>query len=115
MSENQIMETISPQDALKLIKEHENDSDFEILDIRSDEEFAAGHIPGAKSLHYEGHEFPKKVKKLDKEKEYLIYCKSGVRGGYFLGQMENSGFKKAHNINSGFMGWTLGKLPVTRE
>ncbi|WP_414469952.1 rhodanese-like domain-containing protein [Methanobacterium sp. ACI-7] len=115
MSEDQLMDTISPQDALKLIKEHEDDSNFEILDIRSDREFESGHIPKAKSLHYEGHEFKKKVDNLDKEKEYVIYCKSGVRGGYFLNQMKESGFKKAHNIQGGFLGWKISKLPLTNE
>lgn len=110
---NQLMETISPQDALKLIKEHEDDPNFAILDIRSDEEFAAGHIPGAESLHYEGHEFQKKVENLDKEKEYVIYCKLGVRGGYILSQMKDSGFRKAHNIQGGFVGWKVSKLPLT--
>ena len=115
MAENQIMDTISPQSALKLIKERENDPDFAILDIRSDSEFNAGHIPGALNLHYEGHQFQKKVEDLDKEKEYVIYCKSGVRGGYFLSQMRQSGFKKAHNINGGFVGWNISKLPLTKE
>ncbi len=115
MLKDQLMDTISPQDALKLINEHKDDPNFEILDIRSDMEFAEGHIPGAQSLHYEGHEFQKKVENLDKEKEYIIYCKSGVRGGYFLSQMKNSGFKKAHNIQGGYMGWEISNLPLTKD
>ncbi len=115
MSEfKQIMETISPQDAFKLIKEHENDSNFIILDIRPYEEFVEKHIAGAKNLDYDGHEFQKKVNKLDKEKNYVIYCRSGVRGGYFLEKMKDSGFKEAHNILGGFRGWKVSELPLVK-
>jgi len=60
MSEfKQIMETISPQDAFDLLKEHENDSNYIILDIRPHEEFDEEHITGAKNLDYDGHESKK--------------------------------------------------------
>lgn len=114
MPENQLIETILPEDALKLIKEHGNDPNFIILDIRPHDEFEMEHIPGAKNLDYDGHQFQKKVEKLDKENEYVIYCKSGVRGGYFLSKMKESGFKKAHNIYGGFIGWKVSKLPLTK-
>ena len=102
--------TITPQAALKLIEE--TGSDIIILDIRPKEEFKVEHIPGAINLDYDGHKFQEKVEKLDKEKKYLIYCKSGVRGGYFLDKMRDSGFNGAYNILGGFMGWKVSKLPL---
>jgi rhodanese-related sulfurtransferase len=102
--------TITPQSALKLIEEP--GSDIIILDIRPKEEFKVEHIPGAINLDYDGHKFQEKVEKLDKRKEYLIYCKSGVRGGYFLDKMRDSGFNKAYNILGGFVGWKVSKLPL---
>jgi rhodanese-related sulfurtransferase len=102
--------TITPQAALKLIEE--TGSDIIILDIRPKEEFKVEHIPGAINLDYDGHKFQEKVEKLDKEKKYLIYCKSGVRGGYFLDKMRDSGFNGAYNILGGFLGWKVSKLPL---
>jgi rhodanese-related sulfurtransferase len=102
--------TITPQAALKLIEE--TVSDIIILDIRPKEEFKVEHIPGAINLDYDGHKFQEKVEKLDKEKKYLIYCKSGVRGGYFLDKMRDSGFNGAYNILGGFLGWKVSKLPL---
>jgi rhodanese-related sulfurtransferase len=110
--ENQLIETITPQDAFKLIEKHKNDFNFIILDVRPQEEFEKEHLPGAKNLDYNGHEFKKKVGKLDRGKNYLIYCKTGVRGGYFLDIMKDSGFKQAHNILGGFVGWKINKLPL---
>lgn len=106
------METISPQDAFKFIKKHENDSNLVVLDVRPRDEFAAGHIPGAKNLDYDGHQFRKKVLNMDKDKKYIIYCKSGVRGEYFMGIMKELGFHHVYNILGGFVGWNISKLPL---
>lgn len=104
--------TIPPQEALKLIKEY---PEFTIIDIRPQEDFEDEHLPGAQNLDYDGHQFQKKVEKLDKEKEYVIYCKSGVRGEYFMDKMRESGFKKAYNIQGGFVGWKIKKLPLVSD
>ena len=102
--------TITPRAALKLIEE--TGSDIIILDIRPKEEFKEEHSPRAINLDYDGHKFQEKVEKLDKEKKYLIYCKSGVRGGYFLDKMRDSGFNGAYNILGGFVGWKISNLPL---
>ncbi len=105
--------TITPQEALKLIEERSHE--ITILDIRPKEEFEREHVSGALNLDYDGHEFQKKVEKLDKEKNYLIYCKSGVRGGYFMDKMRDSGFNGAYNILGGFVAWKVSKLPLVSE
>jgi rhodanese-related sulfurtransferase len=108
------MATISPQAAFELIKKHEHDSNLVILDVRPRDEFEEEHIQGAQNLDYDGHEFKKKVEKLDNGKNYIIYCKSGVRGEYFLGIMEELGFPKVYNILGGFVGWKVSKLPLVK-
>ena len=102
--------TIIPQKALEIIEEE--DPDLIILDIRPKEEFEEEHLPRAVNLDYDGHHFQKKVEILDKKKKYLIYCKSGVRGGYFMNKMRESGFHVAYNILGGFVGWKINKLPT---
>jgi rhodanese-related sulfurtransferase len=104
--------TITPQEALKLMKEH---PELSILDIRPQIDFEIEHIPGAHNLDYDGHRFQEKVDKLDKTKKYIIYCKSGVRGEYFMGKMRESGFFEAYNILGGFMAWKVSKLPLVSD
>ncbi len=111
---SQSMGVISPQNAFEYIEKYKDDPDFIILDVRPFYEFEKEHIPGAKNLDYNGHEFKKNAEKLDKEKIYIIYCKTGVRGGYFLNQMKDSGFSQAYNILGGFAGWKISKLPLER-
>ena len=113
--DNIVMGTISPKTACELIKTRGDDDDFVILDIRPKDEFDDSHISGALNLDYDGHDFQIKVNKLDKEKSYLIYCRSGVRGGYFLQKMKESGFKEAYNILGGFVGWQLSKFPLVNN
>ena len=81
--------TITPESARELI---EKEPEITILDIRPNVDFKREHIPGAVNLDYDGHQFPSKVEKLDKDQPYIIYCKSGVRGGYFLEKNEGIRF-----------------------
>ena len=104
--------TITPVNALDLM---EKEPGIIILDIRPYADFKKEHIPGAVNLDYDGHQFQSKVEKLDKDKTYLIYCKSGVRGGYFLDKMRESGFMGAYNILGGVVAWKISKLPLTDD
>lgn len=104
--------TITPETALKMMEDDK--SNLVILDIRPEEEFATEHIPNAVNLDYDGHHFQEKVDKLDKHEKYIIYCKSGVRGGYFMEKMKESGFKGAYNILGGFVGWKIRELPTSK-
>ncbi len=104
--------TITPKSAWELIKK---EPEITILDIRPNADFKREHIPGSVNLDYDGHQFPSKVEKLDKDQPYIIYCKSGVRGGYFLEKMRESGFVGAYNILGGFVAWKISKLPLTSE
>jgi rhodanese-related sulfurtransferase len=105
--------TINPLDAFKIMEE--KDSEITILDIRPKKEYELEHVPGAVNLDYDGHEFQKKVETMDKNVDYIIYCESGVRGGYFMSKMEESGFKSAYNILGGFVGWKISELPTVSD
>jgi rhodanese-related sulfurtransferase len=107
---NPTIGTITPQEAFKLIEKHKDDFNLVILDVRPQDEFEIEHINGAKNLDYDGHEFRKKVEKIDKEKNYIIYCRSGVRGEYFMGIMKELGFHQVYNILGGFVGWKVSHL-----
>jgi len=93
----------------------ENRPEMSIIDIRPHIDFKREHIPQAENLDYNGHHFQEKVEKLDKNKEYIIYCKSGVRGEYFMGKMKESGFLEVYNILGGFVAWKVSKLPLVRD
>ena len=61
-------------------KKMENDN-VVILDVRTDSEVAEGMIEGAIQIDINGSDFDSKIAALDKNKEYIIYCRSGGRSG----------------------------------
>ena len=108
MSENkkiQLFKSLTPIEVFKLIKEHENDPNWIILDVRTPWEFSNEHIKGAENLDFTDPYFYEMVEKLDTDKTYIIYCKSGRRSSKMLNIMENLGFTKVYSINGGFEEW----------
>ena len=77
-----------------------------ILDVRTDEEVEEGKIPGATQLDFhKGAEFVEGLEKLDKSKNYYIYCRSGNRSGQAGVLMDQMGFKNTYNLIGGMSEW----------
>ena len=84
----------------------EADENAVILDVRTKDECDEGIIPNAIMLDiYEGHDFIKELKTLDKTKNYYVYCKAGGRSAQACGIMKQMGFEKAYNLLGGFSNW----------
>ncbi|GAA3514927.1 rhodanese-like domain-containing protein [Aquimarina addita] len=77
-----------------------------ILDVRTEEEVADGYIPNMVHLDIrKGQGFLDEVAKLDKDKNYYIYCRSGARSGQACQLMNQMGFETTYNLIGGFMNW----------
>ena len=84
----------------------QNDSNAVILDVRTFSEMQQGYIPNAIHIDiYKGQDFIDEVMKLDKNKSYYVYCRSGGRSGQACAFMNQAGFAKAFNLIGGFMQW----------
>ena len=82
------------------------DKDAVILDVRTEDEWEEGIIPGAKMINiYEGQGFIYKIYELDKTKNYYVYCKSCGRSGQACNIMNQLGFENAFNLVGGFSQW----------
>jgi len=110
----QIIEDITPQEAFTLIQDNQNNPDFIILDVRTPEEFADGHIENAINLDYYSETFGDELNKLDKNKTYLVYCRSGRRSRNALDIMEELNFREAYNMSGGIIEWKAEGLPTTK-
>ncbi len=105
ITDNDHLVTISPKEAHTIIEKMTGDKNFVILDIRTPKEYKAGHISNAVLLDYYSKTFVDKLKLLDKDKTYLIYCRSANRSGKTLEIIKNMGFKKVYNMGRGIKGW----------
>lgn len=82
------------------------DDDAVILDVRTELEVEEGYIPEAKNIDiYKGQEFLQELDKLDKEKNYYVYCRSGARSAQACNLMDQKGFKQTYNLIGGFSQW----------
>ncbi len=84
----------------------ESDKDAVILDVRTEEEVEDGYIPGAKNIDiYKGQGFVDEIEKLDKSKNYYIYCRSGKRSAQACQLMDQMGFANTYNLEGGILDW----------
>lgn len=84
----------------------QQDSNAVILDVRTQEEFNRGIIPNAKNIDiYKGQGFIDEVEKLDKTKNYYVYCAAGARSGQACNIMNQLGFENAYNLTGGISQW----------
>ena len=80
-----------------------------IIDVREAEEFAEGHVPNAvnvplgafiRDLKRKGEEL------VPKDKEVVVYCGSGVRGGIAASFVQEKGWDNVKNLTGGYAAWT---------
>lgn len=102
---SQIIEDITPQEAVSLIQNNQNNPDFIILDVRTPEEVAEGYIKDAINIDYYSKTFRNELNQLDKNQTYLIYCRSGMRSGKTRDIMAELNFREVYNIMGGFLRW----------
>ena len=82
------------------------DANSVILDVRTEDEFNEGIIPGAINIDiYQGQGFIDAIEEMDKSKNYYVYCRSGGRSGQACSIMSELGFENAYNLLGGIMNW----------
>lgn len=113
-ADNAAVQAISPREFKTLLDRHQNDPNVVLLDIRTPKEFQDGHIQGALLLDYYSSDYVERLKALDREKTYLIYCRSGNRSGKSLAIFEKLGFRRAYHMDTGVIGWSREKYPLVR-
>jgi rhodanese-related sulfurtransferase len=86
--------------------------DLVILDIRTPDEYAAGHIAGAINIDYYQPDFEAKLSALDPAVPYVMYCNSGNRSANALPLMDSIGFDEVYEIDGGIQAWYSAGHPV---
>lgn len=85
--------SLSGQKAHELV-----DAGAVLVDVRSPEEFAQGHIDGA--LNIPIGELEQRMGELPKEKDIVLYCRSGARSSRGRSMLTNAGYAKVHNLGA---------------
>jgi phage shock protein E len=75
-----------------------------ILDVRSPEEYASGHVPGAVNIPYD--QMPARVGELgDPSQEVVVYCETGGRAAKAEASLQQAGFKDLRHLEGDMRGW----------
>ncbi len=86
----------------------------QIIDVRTPEEFADGHIAGAVNIPVQQPDFATRIAALDPNTTYAVYCRSGNRSQPAVAAMEEAGITTIYELDSGTKGWTAAGQPLTR-
>jgi len=90
------------------------DRSLVVLDVRTPEEFAAGHLPGAINIPHT--ELAARVAELEgsRDRDIVVYCRTGARSAAALGVLGKSGFKRLYHLQGDYTRWSEEKRPVVR-
>ena len=91
-----------------------NRSDAVVIDLRSAEDYAKGHILGAKNIPLA--DLEKRGSELEKlkSKPVILHCGDGNRAGGGVAALRRKGFDSVHNLAGGYVAWQQAGLPVEK-
>lgn len=78
-----------------------------LVDVRTPEETMQGKVPGAIEINVLADDFAQKISSLNKDKTYLVYCRSGRRSLRAIEFMVAEGFTKLYNLEGGYRAWSV--------
>lgn len=76
-----------------------------MVDVRTPQEYAAGHLPGAVNIDVSSPDFAAQISTLDPSAPYAVYCRSGNRSGTAVAAMAGQGFTNAFHLGGGITAW----------
>lgn len=77
-----------------------------VLDVRTPEEFAAGHLDGALNVDVSSPQFTDRLAELDTDAPYAVYCRSGNRSAQAVTLMQQAGFEQVAHLDGGITAWS---------
>ncbi|OCW56754.1 rhodanese-like domain-containing protein [Hoeflea olei] len=105
------LRNVTPREAYAAL---EADPSIAIIDIRTPQEFAEGHIEGATNIDFYARDFIQQFVTLDPARTYLIYCRSGNRSGKLMQALAQSPYRNVMNVSTGLSGWQNEGLPTVK-
>ena len=87
----------------ELKKLKDNQSDFQLIDVREEHELEICEIGG---IHIAMGEVMDNLDKISREKQVIIHCRSGARSGAICQALEANGFNNVYNLKGGIIAWS---------
>jgi rhodanese-related sulfurtransferase len=105
---------LSASQCKQMLAQQGDSTDVVLMDIRTPGEYRSGHIRGSVLVDYYDRDFVDRLKTLDREKTYLVYCRSGNRSAKSLAIFRRLGFRQVYHLKTGIRGWDRERFPLVR-
>lgn len=102
---------LSPTEFAQKCNENKNAG---IIDVRTAEEFAGGHLNNAFNIDYAAENFEQLISAFDPSKPLFLYCLSGARSASAAEKLRALGFKEVYELDGGMLSWRAQNLPETK-
>jgi rhodanese-related sulfurtransferase len=86
----------------------------QLIDVRTPEEYQAGHLPKSRNMNFNAEDFKTKAGKLKKKRPVFLYCRSGNRSSKAAKLLTELGFKKVYDMQGGILEWEKVTLPTVK-
>ena len=98
----------------ELTKQLKGDNKPVVIDVRTADEYAAGHVPGAINIPHSKMKARMNEILALKDKDIVLYCRSGKRAGIAKDILASGGFSKLSHLDGDFNAWTANKMPMEK-
>jgi rhodanese-related sulfurtransferase len=99
------LSSVEPQEAVRLIN-----ADAVVIDVRSAEAFARGHIVNARNIPMD--ELSANLEKIRKHKSIVTVCDTGITSNQAVSTLRKSGMDNVYGLRGGINNWTQANLPL---
>ena len=106
---------ITVDQAREMIQKRTGNAEFVVLDVRTPEEFADGHVSGAVNVNVMASDFESRLDALNRGKTYVVYCRTGNRSAKAVQVMERLGFRSVYHMFEGIVGWQKRAFPLVKS
>jgi len=87
-------------------------ADAVLLDVREPDEWAAGHVEGAR--HIPMNDIPRRTAELDQDTDLVVVCKVGGRSAQVTAYLNQQGYR-ATNLDGGMLAWAAARRPMISD
>jgi rhodanese-related sulfurtransferase len=105
------LQRIAPDELLAALK---TDQKILVLDVRSEEEYDSGHVPGARNIPHD--QLASRIEEIRvvEAERIVVYCESGRRAGKAAAALQQAGFENVEHLSGDMKAWRNQKLPMKR-
>lgn len=93
---------LSPTEFVTAIQ---NEKEAVIIDVRTPEEYAKGHLENAQNINWKNADFEQKITTYTKDTPLFVYCMSGGRSASAAEKLRSLGYTKVYELDGGILKW----------